>query len=930
MSVGSADPKTSGAKPSWVVGAPILPVQRIGQTLEGEFIIKNILGQGELGTTYEAENSRLRARYAVLMLSRELSPTHEMLMAVREDLRRARTLQAPGLMPVKTVADRDGIPGYATELLEGETLRARLRRSPLRVERAVAIVAMVAQTMDAAHQVGLLHGDLRPENIFLVKPSAKNTSAGRVMIVEYGLHHLRRRSAGLDEQLPLYKQIYRPPEQVAGVIGAGAAGDIFVLGAVLHECLTGKPAFFAEEIEFVLENLASPPPALQANPATGLTEDLARALTDLVRHACALTLEDRMGSMGLLATALLQLAKDQGLKLPEVLVETADEVVAAAAGQTMAQVEMRRLMERRSGVFPHIRLDQPSDVPAAALQALQASQAGAEGAERKDSKGEPGPVKLERVQQQRVTRILQKLSGAFPVLAVPMIDVGRKPVALVPSSPVLSTSLPDAQAPTHEQRAVVAQGGTPQGDGPSAQENAAAQVKPSQRTPRPANPVGADSAGTSLAIASAQTMVGTALPMQASALTPPGGVVPEVKRPDTSSEQQPRAAAPATSPAARDGLSVTALPEAKTLSGTAVPTPLTAGEETASSATPRSTEEKSRSLALDTVQGAAAPDLSQAPTKIGTAPATAPASIAAEKPAVAAEKSAVAAEKPMERRVLGRAMTLTLHPDELSELVETEPLPPPPQSAPTHESLRTEEQATPGGLLAQISHLETRPVMAALPTNLAAMPAPMLHEQATQPALRRLPLVDLPTQIKQAGLPMLEAVLAPSAVTAPKEAPVEAPRSAGPMAARGEAAAAAEAAQTHDAKADGKPGSSVPKPPPLADIMAALSGQPVPAALLLEAAVAPGPGARGQSRGRLEPVAAVPLIGDAAHIVRQATPARPLPVVAQAQPMTAPLTTPTPRRSTIGELAEKQPERFAAALGALVVLGLALLYLLLL
>ncbi|MBL9008561.1 MAG: protein kinase [Myxococcales bacterium] len=425
MIPGSADPKTSQAQPSWVVGPSIPAASRLGQVIDGEFLIKGVLGQGELGVTYEAENSRLKRKFAVLMLKRELKPTHEMMLAVRNDLRRAQQLGAAGLMPVKMLADRDGVPGFATELLEGETLRARLNRGPLRAERALAIILSIARTLEAAHKVGLVHGDLRPENIFLVRPGAKNSSAGKVMVVEHALHHLRRRAAGLDDQLPLYKHLYRPPEQVAGMIGATDKGDVFVLGAILHECLTARPAFFAEEIEFILENLASPPPPLSANLATGLTPELAAALTLLIRHACALTLDERVPSMSELIEGLEQIATGYRLKLPEPPVEIKDEVTPAARPATAASENMSRLLQRMSGVFPQIALPPtgspvgPASEPSRA-PSPEASQPAS--AVRISGDAAASLPRLEPLQQERVSRILRKLSGAFPVIAPPASD----------------------------------------------------------------------------------------------------------------------------------------------------------------------------------------------------------------------------------------------------------------------------------------------------------------------------------------------------------------------------------------------------------------------------------------------------------------------------------------------------------------------------
>jgi serine/threonine protein kinase len=435
MIPGSADPKSSQAQPSWVVGPSIPAASRLGQVIEGEFLIKGVLGQGELGVTYEAENARLKRKFAVLMLKRELKPTHEMMLAVRNDLRRAQQLGTAGLMPVKMLADRDGIPGFATELLDGETLRARLNRGPLRAERALAIVVSVARTLEAAHKVGLVHGDLRPENIFLVRTTAKNASAGKVMVVEHGMHHLRRRAAGLDDRLPLYKHLYRPPEQVAGMIGATERGDVFVLGAILHECLTARPAFFAEEIEFILENLASPPPPLSPSPATGLSPELAAALTLLIRQACALQLEERVPSMNEFVEGIDQIVQGYHIKLPEPAVEAKDEVTLPAKAPTAESQSMSRLLQRMSGVFPQIALPPtgspigpPSEPPAAAAGD------GGPAAVRISTEAAASIPRLEPLQQERVSRILKRLSGAFPSISATapdqaLLDSGAPSVA---------------------------------------------------------------------------------------------------------------------------------------------------------------------------------------------------------------------------------------------------------------------------------------------------------------------------------------------------------------------------------------------------------------------------------------------------------------------------------------------------------------------
>jgi serine/threonine-protein kinase len=422
MMSGPADPKSSQAQPSWVVGPPVPPASRLGQLFDGEFLIKGILGQGELGVTYEADNTRLKRRFAVLMLSRGLKPTHAMMLAVRDDMRRAQQLTAAGLMPVKLIADRDGIPGFATELLEGETLRGRLGRGPLRVERALALALSMAHTLAAAHKAGLVHGDLRPENIFLVRPGAKSTFAGKAMLVEHALYHLRRRTPGLDDRLPLYKLMYRPPEQVLGEAGASEQGDVWALGAILYESLTGKPAFYAEEPEFVLDNLGSPPPPLQPALALGLHEELCAALDLLIASASARDLESRIPNMTEMLEGLEQLVRGAALRLPEVVVESREEAAAAPPPASPPNRRMNRLLQRLSGVFPQIQLPGPASQPPTPEPQASLPPAG------RASDGSSAPAEsvpsLPKIQLQpivppkeRVSRILQKLSGAYPTIS---------------------------------------------------------------------------------------------------------------------------------------------------------------------------------------------------------------------------------------------------------------------------------------------------------------------------------------------------------------------------------------------------------------------------------------------------------------------------------------------------------------------------------
>lgn len=347
------------AQPTWIVGPPIVPESRLGALIEGEYRVARIIGQGELGITYEAHNPRLKRSFAILMLKRELAPTHEMMLAVRGDLRRAQELAAVGLMPIRQVTDKDGVPGFATELLDGESLRQRLGRGPLPLERALGLLLYLGHALLEAHRAGLVHGDLRPENVFLVRPGARSAYAGRAMLLEHSVRHLRRRPVGLDDTLPLGKLMYRTPEQVLGTASsADPSGDVFALGAILHECLTGRPAFFGTDVEAVLDNLSREPPPLAPNLSIGLSAALVEQLNVVIAGACATQLDARIPGAAGFVRALLQIVAGAGLTLPEVVTE------APPAGVPPGRIS--RIFRRLSGAFSPINPRPVTPPPAAA------------------------------------------------------------------------------------------------------------------------------------------------------------------------------------------------------------------------------------------------------------------------------------------------------------------------------------------------------------------------------------------------------------------------------------------------------------------------------------------------------------------------------------------------------------------------------------
>ncbi len=308
---------TPESTPTWLIGPEIAPSSRIGSVLSGTYRLDAFLGQGLTGISYNAWHLRQKMPFSVKLLHRDLQPSHERVIRLRQDLRALAGLGPCGFLPMELSFAPDGAPFLAAELLVGETLRQRLSRGPMPSLAAGIAVASVARALSAAHRLNVVHGDLRPENIYIPALPGQEIAAGQPALLDAALHHLRRRPIGLDESLPLRKLAYLAPEQASGEVDvADAAGDIFALGAILYECLTGQQAFGANEIEVVLEKLAQPPERLSLPREVGAPPGLAEALGVVIAAACARDPEARIPLMQGLLDGLSLAYAGVGLPLP--------------------------------------------------------------------------------------------------------------------------------------------------------------------------------------------------------------------------------------------------------------------------------------------------------------------------------------------------------------------------------------------------------------------------------------------------------------------------------------------------------------------------------------------------------------------------------------------------------------------------------------
>jgi hypothetical protein len=247
----------------------------------GPYEILSSLGAGGMGEVYRARDPRLGRDVAVKVISNDVSASPERLRRFEQEAHAVAALEHPGILAVHDVGTHEGRAYVVFELLEGETLRERLSRGPIPVRKALELGGQVAEALAAAHAHSVVHRDLKPENLFLVRE-------GRVKLLDFGLARLTQAvdddsgeqvtRTETDRGVWMGTPGYVSPEQLRGQ-AADARSDIFALGALLYEMLSGRRAFHgntqADTLSAILDR--DPPPMTMAGgPAPPALDKLLR------------------------------------------------------------------------------------------------------------------------------------------------------------------------------------------------------------------------------------------------------------------------------------------------------------------------------------------------------------------------------------------------------------------------------------------------------------------------------------------------------------------------------------------------------------------------------------------------------------------------------------------------------------------------------
>jgi serine/threonine-protein kinase len=284
-----------------VAGTRIKPRARmeIGSVLGGRYELLAELGRGAFGTVFRARDRVADEVVAIKVLELAAGGSPEAVARLRRELKTARTVTHPGVVRIHDVIDLGDRLALSMELIEGETLHARLARPPALTEAEIGALALdLARALAAAHRAGVVHRDLKPANIIL------RAGSGRAVVTDFGISRLSQQPdapssdrpavTGGDPQLTREGEIvgtplYMAPEQLTGSRDIGPAADVYALGVVLFEAATGTRPHATEDLPGLLSaRLGKPAPGLAS-----LRPDLSPGLCAAVDRCLATRAEDR-------------------------------------------------------------------------------------------------------------------------------------------------------------------------------------------------------------------------------------------------------------------------------------------------------------------------------------------------------------------------------------------------------------------------------------------------------------------------------------------------------------------------------------------------------------------------------------------------------------------------------------------------------------
>ena len=300
-------------------------LDRLKSALGADYRIERMIGEGGFGRVYAAADIRLGRMVAIKVIRPELAGARAFVDRFRKEGTALAKFRHPGIIPIYDIREQDGLIYYVMPLIEGDTLRAKLeRRSKLSPKETQRILIELCDCLAATHRAGIIHRDIKPENIILEGIFAS------ALLMDFGISKVATAETTTDSGLAVGTPTYMSPEQASGDQEVDHRSDIYSVGVLGYQMLTGTPPFTGRTAHQIIAGHVAdlPEPLRRNNPS------IPKGLADAVERCLQKNPEHRFQNAMELSEALQQVTF--GIEMEPTMIEPRNYAMPFFAGLALA------------------------------------------------------------------------------------------------------------------------------------------------------------------------------------------------------------------------------------------------------------------------------------------------------------------------------------------------------------------------------------------------------------------------------------------------------------------------------------------------------------------------------------------------------------------------------------------------------------------